>query len=149
MLSGILSLLGILPKAFGTIDNITNAISNERIKKISAQTDQERIKADERINSLQAKRDVLVAESGSSRINSFIRAGIAVCATIPLAKLFVWDKVVGSFYGCAGSAGRNMMGCETFRTDPLDANQWAVITAVVGFYFLYEGAMNVTRIAKS
>jgi hypothetical protein len=149
MLSGILSLLGILPRAFGTIDNITNAISNERIKKISAQTDQERIKADERINALQTKRDVLVAESGASRINAFIRGGIGIIVMVVLAKLLVWDKVVGSIYHCAGEVGRNLAGCETFRTDPFADNQWAVVTAAIGFYFLYEGAVNVTRIAKA
>lgn len=149
MLSGILSLLGILPRAFGTIDNITNAISNERIKKINAQTDQERIKADERINALQTKRDVLVAESGTSRINAFIRGSIGACVAVLIAKLFVWDKVVGSIYHCAGEVGRNLDGCQTFRTDPIINNQWAIVTAVIGFYFLYEGAVNVTRIAKA
>lgn len=149
MIQAILGVLGILPRAFGTIDNITNAISNERIKKVQATTDQERIRADERINSLQAKRDVLVAEAGSSKINAALRGSIGASASFIIAKLLVWDKVIGSFYGCAGEQGRNMMGCETFRTDILDTNQWAVITAVVGFYFLYEGAINVTRIAKS
>lgn len=149
MIKFFLSALGILPRAFGTIDNITNAISNERLKKIQATTDQERIKADERINSLQAKRDVLVAESGNSRINALLRGSIGASASLLIAKLLVWDKVIGSFYHCAGEAGRNMMGCETFRTDILDSNQWQVITAVVGFYFLYEGAINVTRIVKS
>lgn len=149
MIQFILSALGILPRAFGTIDNITNAIANERLKKIQATTDQERIRSDERINSLQSKRDVLVAESGTSRINAMLRGSIGASASIIIAKLLVWDKVVGSFYKCAGEAGRNMMGCESFRTDILDANQWSIITAVVGFYFLYEGAINVTRIAKS
>lgn len=148
MLSGILSLLGILPKAFGTIDNITNAITNERIKKINAQTDQERIRADERINSLQAKRDVLIAESSGSRINAIVRASIGGFVSLVLGKLLFWDKVMGSFLGCSGKLGQ-LPGCEIFRTDPLDSNQWAVITAVIGFYFLYEGAVNVSRIIKS
>ncbi len=149
MLSGILSLLGILPKAFGTIDNITNAISNERIRKISAHTEEEKILADERINALQVKRDVLIAESGTSRINAIIRGTLGASVSVLVAKLLVWDKVIGAFYKCAGAAGREMMGCETFRTDPIADNQWAVVTAAIGFYFLYEGAVNVTRIAKS
>lgn len=149
MIQAILGVLGILPRAFGTIDNITNAISNERLKKVQATTDQERIRSEERINSLQAKRDVLVAEAGSSKINAVLRGSIGLSASVIIAKLLVWDKVVGSIYHCAGRAGQNTMGCETFRTDPLDGNQWAILTAVVGFYFLYEGAINVTRIAKA
>jgi len=51
-------------------------------------------------------------------------------------KFFAWDKTVGSLAGCAGEVGRTLAGCETFRTDALDANQWWVVIAVVGFYFL-------------
>lgn len=141
-------LLGLIPGAFSTINGITNAISNERIRKIDADTDQQRIQADERIKSLEAKRSVLVAEAGASRINAFMRAAIAACIVVVLAKLYMWDKVIGSFSGCAGPLG-GALECATFRTDPLDSNQWAIITAVVGFYFLYEGAVNVTRIIKA
>lgn len=141
-------LLGLIPGAFSTINGITSAISNERIRKIDATTDQERIAADERIKSLQAKRDVLIAESGSSRVNAFLRAALAAPVVVVLGKFYIWDKVVGSFSGCAGSMG-SALECATFRTDPLDTNQWAIITAVVGFYFLYEGAVNVTRIIKA
>lgn len=141
-------LLGLIPGAFSTINGITNAISNERIRKIDATTDQQRIQADERIKVLQAKRDVLVAESGSSSVNAFLRAALAAPVVVVLGKFYIWDKVVGSFAGCAGPMG-SALECATFRTDPLDSNQWAIITAVVGFYFLYEGAVNVTRIIKA
>lgn len=141
-------LLGLIPGAFSTINGITNAISNERIRKIDATTDQERIRADERIKSLEAKRSVLVAEAGTSRVNAFLRAALAVPIVVVLGKFYIWDKVIGSFSGCAGQMG-SALECATFRTDPLDTNQWAIITAVVGFYFLYEGAVNVTRIIKS
>ena len=141
-------LLGLIPGAFSTINGITNAISNERIRKIDAVTDQERIRADERIKSLEAKRSVLVAESGFSRTNAFIRAALAVPVVVVLGKLYIWDKVVGSFSGCSGAFG-SAYECITFRTDPLDTNQWGIIVAVTGFYFLYEGAVNVTRIIKA
>lgn len=141
-------LLGLIPGAFTTINGITAAISNERIKKLDAETEQERIAADERIKSLEAKRSVLVAEAGTSKINAVMRAAIAASVVVVLAKLFVWDKVIGSFSGCAGPLG-GALECATFRTDPLDKNQWGIIVAVVGFYFLYEGAVNVTRILKA
>lgn len=141
--------LSLIPGLFNTVNGITQAISNERIKLIDAKTDQQRISAQERINSLQAKRDVLVAESGSSRFNSIVRGSIGFSVSAIIAKLLVWDKVIGSLYGCAGEIGRNLEGCSTFRTDPLDSSQWSVITAVIGFYFLYEGVVNGSRIFKS
>lgn len=141
-------LLGLVPGLFNTVNSITSAIANERLKLIEAKTDQQRIASQERINSLQAKRDVLVAESGASRINAIMRATIGASVAVIIAKLLVWDKVIGSFAGCAGEAGR-ALECNIYRTDILDPNQWQIITAAIGFYFLYEGAVNVTRIAKA
>lgn len=140
--------LSLIPGLFNTINGITQAISNERLKLIDAKTDQQRIAAQERINSLEAKRSVLVAESGSSRVNAFMRASIGASVAVVVAKLLVWDKVVGSFSGCSGPMG-SALECTTFRTDAIDPNQWSIITAAIGFYFLYEGAVNVTRIIKA
>lgn len=137
----LLSLFQLLPRVFNTVDNITNKISDERIKLIEAKTDAQRISAEEKVATLQARRDVLVAESSKSVINSVVRACISASAAIILAKLLVWDKVVGSLVGCAGEAGQ-ALACATFRTDPIDAYQWGAISAVVGFYFLYEGFTN-------
>ena len=141
-------ILGLIPGALSTINGVTAAISNERLKLIDAKTEQQRIAVQERITSLQAKRDVLVAESGGSRVNAFMRAWLGASVAVLLSKLFIWDKVVGSFSGCAGPMG-SALECATFRTDPLDANQWGIVVAATGFYFLYEGAVNVTRIIKS
>lgn len=130
-----LSLLGLIPGLFTTINGVTNAIANERLKLIDAKTEQARIATQERITSLEAKRDVLVAESGRSNINAFVRSSIGASVAFLLAKIYVWDKALGDYtHG---------------HTDPLDANLWSVIMATIGFYFLYEGAVNVTRIAKS
>ena len=128
-------LLQLIPGLFNTVNGITSAISNERLKLIDAKTDQQKIAAQERINSLQAKRDVLIAESGSSKINAIMRACFAAPIAFVLGKIYVWDKALGTLTGG--------------HTDPLDPNLWNVITATVAFYFLYEGAVNVTRIAKS
>lgn len=128
-------LLQLIPGLFNTVNGITTAISNERLKLIDAKTDQQKIASQERITSLQAKRDVLIAESGRSNINAIIRGSIGGSVAFFLAKVYVWDKALGDYtHG---------------HTDLLDANLWNVITATIGFYFLYEGAVNVTRIAKS
>ena len=137
-------LLGLIPGAFSTINGITNAIANERLALISAKTDQDRIESQERINSLQAKRDLMIAESHSPW-NGLMRFILALGPAAILLKFFAWDKVIGSLSGCAGEAGQHSISCVTFRTDPLDTNQWAVITAVIGFYFLYEGVRQFKR----
>lgn len=132
-----LALLGLLPAAFNTVNGITNAIANAKIAGINATTEQDRIAAQEQVAALEARRDVLVAESHSPW-NGLMRFMLALGPMVILNKFLVWDKVVGSFVGCAGPAGGAMDTCTTFRTDPLDPNMWWVITAVVGFYFVAE-----------
>lgn len=130
----ILGLLNLLPTAFNTINGITSAISNERLKLIQAKTDEQKIQSQERIASLQAKRDILVAESGTSKINAIIRGCIGGSVAVVLGKIYVWDKALGEWtHG---------------RTEALDPNLWNVIMATIGFYFLYEATVNTARIVK-
>mgnify|MGYP001546537095 CR=1 FL=1 len=135
MLSIIGSLVSFLPNLFTTVNGVTSAISNERLKLIQAKTDQDKIASEERISSLQAKRDVLIAESGSSKLNGIVRACIGGSVAFLLAKLYIFDKALGQWTGG--------------HTDSLDPNLWNVITATIAFYFLYEGAVNTARIIKS
>lgn len=130
----ILSILSLIPGLFTTVNGITTAISNERLKLIQAKTDQEKIASQERISSLQAKRDVLIAESGRSNINAIIRGSIGGSVAFLLGKIYVWDKALGEWTGG--------------RTDALDPNLWNVIMATIGFYFMYEAAVNTARIIK-
>lgn len=148
MLSIITGVLGLIPGLFSTVQGITNAITNEKIKLAQSQNESDRIAAQEKISSLQAKRDVLIAESGSSKINAIIRACFGLVALGIVSKLLLWDKVIGSFMECAGKAG-DALRCATFTTDPIDSSQWTLVTAAIGFYFVYEGAVNATRIIKS
>jgi hypothetical protein len=129
------TLLGLIPGLLNTVNGITNAITNEKIKLANAQTEQERIASQERITSLQAKRDVLIAESGRSNINAVIRGWIGASVAFILSKLLIWDKALGDWTGG--------------HTDALDPNLWQVIMATIGFYFLYEGAVNTARILKA
>ena len=131
----LMTLLGLIPGVSSAITGITNAITNEKINLAQSQTESDRIASQEKIASLQAKRDVLIAESGSSKINAFIRASIGGCVAFVLGKIFVWDKALGDYTGG--------------HTDSLDPNLWNVIMATIGFYFVYEGAVNATRIWKS
>jgi len=129
------AIFGLIPGLFTTVNGITNAITNERIKLAQSQNESDKIASEEKIASLQAKRDVLVAEAGRSNINAIIRATIGGSVAFLLAKIYVWDKALGDYTGG--------------HTDPLDPNLWNVIMATIGFYFVYEGVVNATRIIKS
>jgi len=148
MLGLFTTVAGLIPGLFSTVNGITNAITNEKIKLAQSQNESDRIAAQERIASLQAKQAIMIAESGNSKINAIIRAGFGLVALSIVAKLLFWDKVIGSFVGCAGEAG-HALACASYNTDPIDSSQWAVVTAAIGFYFVYEGAINATRIIKS
>lgn len=127
------NLISLIPGLFNTVNGITNAIANERLALINAKTDQERIAAQERLNTLQTQRDVLVEDAKHSQLDVGMRFFIALGPALYLNKIFIWDKVLG--WG---------------STDPLnESQQWTVITAVIGFYFLYSGAIGVAKIIKS
>lgn len=137
----------IITGAFGTINGITSALSNEKITLINAKTQEEQIASQERINSLQARRDVLIAEAGSgSRINLIMRACFALVGLSVVAKLYLWDKVIGSFAGCSQAPAGT---CGIFVTDPIDENGWKLIAVIVGFYFVSELTLGVSRLVNA
>ncbi len=147
LFSLIMGIPGMISGAFGTINGITKALADEKIALINAGTEAERITAQERVNTLQSRRDVLIAEAGSgSRLNLIIRSVIAIGPASVILKLFLWDKVIGSLVGCSQAAKGT---CGIFTTDVLDANMWTVITVVLGFYFVSEVTIGVTRIVKN
>lgn len=122
MLSGLLSLIGIVPNVLNTVNGITNAIANEKIAALNARTDQERVAAEERVQSLQAQRDVLIEDAKHSKADLYMRLAIAIGPAVLLNKVLIWDKALGSWTGG--------------HTDPLGTDLWAVVTAVVAFYFV-------------
>ena len=111
MILGLLS--GFLP--------IASQIAGAYKAKEQAKSDRARVEAEERIKTLEARRDVMVAEG--SPINAWIRALIALPVAIYYAKIFLWDKVLG--WGV---------------TDPLSPELTQVSQIVLGFYFLFESA---------
>lgn len=113
-------MLGFILSLFDPISRIVGKIADAKVELAKAQTDQERIHAQERIDALTARKDVMVAESGS-RVNAWIRAGYALPFVFYNAKLVIWDKVLG-----LGS------------TDGLSSELFQVEIACIGFYFLYD-----------
>lgn len=135
-----LSILGLLTGLAGPLSSITGKISDLLVARAQARTDQERMKVDQQIEEAHDRKAILVAEAGNrvaGTINASMRLALAVGPAAILLKLMLWDKVIGSFAGCAGSGGHGL-NCASFRTDPLDTNQWMVITAVIAFYFAYD-----------
>lgn len=81
--------------------------------KQNAKTDQERIAADERIKTLEAR-------AGAQRpVDALIRVLFALPVALYFGKLFLWDKVLG--WGA---------------TDPLSPDLRTVAMTIIGFYFV-------------
>lgn len=130
MLSGLLGLIGIVPNVLNTVNGITNAIANEKIAALNARTDQERVAAEERVQSLQAQRDVLIEDAKHSKADLYMRMILAAGPAVVLNKVLIWDKALGSWTGG--------------HTDPLGSDLWLVVMVVVGFYF----AASITKMLK-
>lgn len=113
------------------IGSIVGQLAEAYKAKQSALTDQEKIAADERIKVLEAKRDVLVAESASGGPASWIRPLFALPFVIYIWKLVIWDKVL--------SLG---------TTDALSPELADIMMLVITGYFLGRTAEKVTRIVK-
>jgi sterol desaturase/sphingolipid hydroxylase (fatty acid hydroxylase superfamily) len=109
------------------IGSIANKLAAAYAAKQNATTDQARIAADERIRTLEAKRDVQVAEAGSP-INAFIRVLFALPVAIYYGKLFLYDKVLA-------------MGA----TDPLSSELTQIAFVIIGFYFVDQMVARIKR----
>lgn len=128
-------LLTLLPSIFTTLNGITAAISNEKIAAMNATTAQAQIVAQEKVSTLEAQRDLMIADSQHSNLDLWMRTLIAIGPASYLCKIFLYDKVLG--YWTNGS------------TDAIDSNLWNVVMVVIGFYFLYSGAISISRIFKA
>src|SRR5258708_38920668 len=114
-------LLSLIPGAFQTINGITNAIANEKIAGLNAQTDQERIASQERLSTLTARKELLLANANNP-FQRWIMFLYGIGPAFVLTKIYIWDKALGQW-----TSG---------HTDSLDVNLWWVITAQIAFYFL-------------
>lgn len=126
MLNIISGILGLLPGAFGTINKVTDAIANERLRKIEANTKEEQIAAEERVKTLEAQRDALINEANKSNVPIYVQSFVGACVAFLVGKLLVWDKALG--YWTHG------------YTDPLGTDLRWIMMTVIGFYFLSSTA---------
>jgi TRAP-type mannitol/chloroaromatic compound transport system permease small subunit len=91
------------------------------------------VEAGERIKALEAKRDVLIAESNTPWTNVF-RACFLVPTAFYYAWTVAWDKI-----GCKWVYGANV--CET---DPLSPWQMNILMIIIGYLFITD----ITKILK-
>lgn len=136
-LTGIIALItglaGPLAQAFNKIEDL-------KMAKLQASTNVEHMHIDGQIAEAHDRAQVLIAEAGS-RLNAIFRAMLAFGPMVYLNKVFVWDKVIGSFTG--HSCFHDV--CSVFTTDTLDANLWTVVTVVLSFYFVYDMAASFRK----
>ena len=116
----------LLSLVMGAVPAIVGEIAKARTEAKNAKTEQERIAADERIKALEAKRDVLIAES-TTPWNTIGRLFLMLPFGLLAWKLVVWDWMLGW-----GSTER--------LSDMVIALMWTVY----GFYFVTD----ITRILK-
>lgn len=116
-----MALIGALLSLADPISRIAGKIADAKVAVANATTDKERVAAEERVKTLEAKRDVMVAES-QDPTNRRMRAALASPVAVFLWKVIVFDKALGQWTGG--------------RTDGLSPELWYVVMTVVAFYFL-------------
>lgn len=95
--------------------------------KLKAQTDAEKLAAEETIARLEAQQAVLIAEQGRW-LTAWVRPAIAAPFVLYIWKLIVWDKIMGQG-----------------ATDNLSPELWQMMTVVIGAYFLTRPIETVLR----
>lgn len=118
--------MGFLLSLINPLGGIAKAIAAAYAARQNATTDRDRIDADQQIKTLEARRDVLVAEARSPG-NIIMRALLAVPVVAILWKLFIWDKCLG------------------WGSTTMSADTWHVVWVVLGFYFVDNIIQRITR----
>lgn len=111
-------MIGFLLGLLDPISKISDLLQEAYVAKLRAENDEQRIRADVEIETLKAKRDILLAEQ-KSWMTRWIRPFIAAPVGIYVWKLLVWDNVLG-------------LGA---TPQPSDIVQWIVVT-VIGAFFI-------------
>jgi len=137
-----IGILGLIPTILTTLtglgttaSSISKDLRDKEIAREQTKSNIELKKIDGEIQALHDRKDVLVSEAGT-RINQIMRAAIAFMTLPLLAKLLVYDKVIGPFFGCSGHIAQTRDWCGKYLTDPIDPAQWGVVVSVIGFYFV-------------
>ena len=110
---------GLLLKALGIgLPAIVNELGKARRIKLDATTEQERIAADERIDILNIRKEIIL-QAQKDRAERWVRILFALPFVIYIWKLILWDKVL-----------------ELGATDPLSPTLEYILWTVLGGYFM-------------
>ena len=113
--------------AGGGISAIGDQLNKAYDRKLTADTDEKKLEAEQEISYLNAKRDILLKEQDNWFTRS-IRPAFAYPFIIFIWKVVVWDKVLG--WG---------------TTDPLSDNMAYVLMTIIAAYFLPRGVQKIVR----
>lgn len=122
---------------FGALPTITKQIADARVQLANAKTEENRIAAEERVKTLEIRRDVLIAESRSPW-NSVARFVLTAPIAFYLFLNYAWDKGVCKWLSVETQAS------SICTTDPLSPWLAGIAITVVGFYFVTD----LTKIIK-
>lgn len=111
-------MIGWLLGLINPLGRITKELAAAYTDKANAATEQQRIAADERISTLQARKDVILAAQADP-MERWVRIGFALPFVLYIWKLVIWDKLLG--WGA---------------TDGLSSDLWAILYIVLGGYFV-------------
>ena len=115
----------------GPLSSISNDIKEAYQSKLQAQNDQERIAADERITTLEARKSTILAAQ-SDPMERWIRILFALPFVIYINKLVIWDKVLA--WG---------------TTDALSSDLTQLFWIIIGGYFIDGTIKGTARIIKN
>lgn len=122
--------MGFLLGLLNPLGAITKSIAQAYAAKQNAETDQERIQSEQQIKTLEARRDVMVAEARNPG-NVIMRGLLALPPAFVIAKILIWDKALGQWTGG--------------HTDSISPDLWHIVMIVYGFYFLDNIVRRVAR----
>lgn len=111
----------ILSLVLGALPTVISQIAKAKVDLANAETEQEKIAANERIKALEARRDVLLKETDTPW-NNIARFLFVAPVAAYWSWTIVWDKLV----------------CSNCSTDPLAAWQMNIIYVILGYYFLTD-----------
>lgn len=116
----LLSIFAFLTALINPIATVTGKLADAKVALAKAETDKEKIGAQERVNTLTLIRDVQVAQDANSkRVDNIMRVLLALPFVLYNAKLVVWDKML-----------------EWGSTDGLSEELFWIECAVISFYFI-------------
>lgn len=114
----------------GPLTQISNDLKEAYQSKLTAKNDAERIAADERISTLEARKSIILS-SQSDPMEKWIRILFALPCVVYVNKCVIWDNAFG-------------LGV----TDPLSSELNQFFWIVVGGYFIDSTVKGTARILK-